>query len=173
MAVLVAAVSLTACTADSPPKTDSAGVTGEPTTGDGVRLVRTGACGDAFFWAETADRTTAVAVSVLYSRPSGPSPTVTIPFSLPHDPVVTVQVLTGQNLSRNFCTDLPATGSEPTTTTSASAGDGQVTIAPPPQDGSGCGRTKGTLSLSGLATDDGRTFDPITVTSTDIGCFAG
>jgi hypothetical protein len=149
---------------DSLPETESSAA---------IDLVRTGACGDAFFWAESAVGDIAVTAEVTYSRPADAQVTVEIPFTLPDSQVVNVQVLTGQDLSRNFCTDLPALSSEPDNTSPAVAGQGRVTIAAPPSTGNACGRTLGTLDLSGLVAEDGTEFSTVTVESRDIGCYSG
>ncbi|MEO8107586.1 MAG: hypothetical protein ABI720_09720 [Actinomycetes bacterium] len=137
-----------------------------------VDLVREGACGEAFFWAESAERNVAVTVEVAYSRPASVYPTLAIPFTLPNDKVK-VRVLRGQDLSRNFCTDLITTSSEPDSMSAGPEGEGRVTIASPPSHGSACGRTLGTLRLRGLVAEDGTEFSPITVKSPDIGCYSG
>jgi hypothetical protein len=138
-----------------------------------IDLVQSGACGDAFFWAASADGETAVTVDVTYSRPADAQGKVTIPFTAPGNQVVRVEVLTGADLSRNFCTDVIDMSSQPDTRSAAVAGQGRVTIAIPPRDGSGCGRTLGSLDLSGLVAADGTEFSPITVESRDIGCYSG
>ena len=152
---------------------DDQGAAGEPSPATAIDLARTGACGEAFFWAESAAGDIAVTADVTYSRPTDAQGTVAIPFTLPGNQAVTVQVLTGQDLSRNFCTDLPAQSSEPDNTSPAVAGQGRVTIAPPPSNGNACGRTLGTLHLSGLVAENGAEFSPITVESRDIGCYSG
>ncbi len=173
LATAVMALGLVACTSDtSDPLTsgESQGATGAPAA---INLVRSGACGDAFFWAESADGDTAVTAEVTYSRPAGANPTVAIPFSLPGNRAVKVEVLTGRDLSRNFCTDVLDMSSQPESRSPAVAGEGRVTIDAPPAKGNACGRTFGTLDLSGLVAEDGSVFSPITVQTRNIGCFAG
>jgi hypothetical protein len=173
LAAVAMALGLVACTSDTPDPLTSGevqGATGPPVT---IDLVRSGACGDAFFWAVSADGHTAVTAEVTYSRPAGASPTVAIPFSLPGNRNVKVEVLTGHDLSRNFCTDLPDMSSQPESRSPAVAGKGRVTIDPPPAKGNPCGRTSGALDLSGLVAADGTEFSPITVQSRNIGCYAG
>lgn len=167
---LALVTALAACTSNPQASPQTETVTENASTMP-VQLVRTGACGDAYFWAESADGNIAVTVDVTYS-PVGADVTLAIPFSLP-DRQVKIRVLKGHDLSRNFCTDLITTSSEPESTSAAVAGEGQVTIAPAPNHGSACGRTLGTLNLRGLVAEDGTEFSPITVESRDIGCYSG
>ena len=172
LAAVAMALALVACTSDTSDTStsgESQGAAGEQSPATTIDLVRSGACGDAFFWAESADGDTAVTVDVAYSRPADLAVTLAIPFTLP-DRSVKVRVLEGQDLSRNFCTDLIDMSSQPESTSPAVAGHGRVTIAPPPGNGNACGRTLGTLRLKGLVAEDGTEFSPITVESRDIGC---
>lgn len=172
LAAVAMTLALVACTSDTPDTTtsgESQGATGEQSAATTIDLPRTGACGDAFFWAESADGDTAVTVDVAYSRPADLAVTLAIPFTLP-DRSVKVRVLEGQALSNNFCTDAINTSSRPESTSPAVTGQGRVTIAPPPGNGSACGRL-GTLRLRGLVAEDGTQFSPITVESRDIGCY--
>lgn len=174
--LLVAAAipsALVGCTSHTETNAESQGATGEQPGVTSIDLVRSGACGDAFFWAESAAGDIAVTVDVTYSRPANHEGTVAIPFSLPGNQVVSVEVLTGQNLSRNFCTDLVDMSSQPESTSPAVTGQGRVTVDSSPSNGSGCGRTLGTLHLDGLVAKDGTEFSAITVESHDIGCYSG
>jgi hypothetical protein len=172
VAMALALVACTSDTSDTSPSGESQGATGEQSAATTIDLVRSGACGDAFFWAESADGDTAVTVDVAYSRPADLAVTLAIPFTLP-DRSVKVRVLEGQDLSRNFCTDVIDMTSQPESTSPALVGHGRVTIAPPPGNGNACGRTLGTLRLNGLVAEDGAEFSPITVESRNIGCYSG
>jgi len=164
---------MTACTSSAPAREQNPGATGEQSPAPAIDLVRSGACGDAFFWAESATGDIAVTVDVTYSRPEAHEGTVAVPFTLPGNQVVSVEVLEGQNLSRNFCTDLMAVSSRPESTSPAVAGQGRVTVDSSSSNASGCGQTLGTLYLDGLVAKDGTEFSAITVESRDIGCDSG
>ena len=135
------------------------------TSGDG--------CGDASFWATTAADDVAVTVHVDARDRSLLEPT-TLEYVLP-DPAVEVEILEGDGLSRNFCTDAIDSASEPQRRRLATAGEVTVTLDPPPggPDVFGCGSVSGKLELHGIVAEDGTTFAPVTVTSDAIGCYAG
>ena len=131
-----------------------------------------GRCGDASFWAATQKSDKAVVVSV-EARGRSQTKQSTIPLSIPDDSV-TVRVLYGKQLTRNFCTDVIFSPSQPKEEQSAIAGSGVIVLDPPkPSVNSSCGRTGGTLTLDGLVAKDGTRFAPITVTTRSIGCYAG
>jgi hypothetical protein len=121
-------------------------------------------------WAVSESGEVAVTVTVKASERSAVAPT-TIPISLP-DPAVTTEILTGSNLARNFCTDLPDSSSNPTLRQPATAGRGVITLGPAAKP-MACGTTEGTLRLDGLIAKDGTTFAPVEVTSAAIGCYSG
>ena len=131
-----------------------------------VALTRSGACGDAFFWAVTGTGELAVTVSVEARDRSTDGPT-TLRFELPDDRV-SVAVLRGSKLARNLCTDDLDTGAQPESTGAPTAGNVTITLDP----STGCGTTDGSLRVDGL-TGDGIAFAPIAVTSDSIGCFSG
>jgi hypothetical protein len=136
-----------------------------------VVLTEFGACGDAFFWATTTSGDTAVTVAVdVLARTAG-EPT-TVAFSLP-DPAVAVDILSGQDLARNFCTDLPDATADPAGTQAATAGAGVITVGAPVEATAACGSVRGTLSLDGLIAEDGAVFAPIRGTTDSIGCYSG
>jgi hypothetical protein len=89
------------------------------------------------------------------------------------DLAIAVEVLTGHNLSRNFCTDLPETSSNPVTKDAAIAGTGDITLAAAKPAADACGSTTGTLRLNGLVAKDGTAFAPSEFTSPMIGCYSG
>jgi hypothetical protein len=98
----------------------------------------------------------------------------TIDIAVP-DPLVTVEVLSGHDLARNFCTDVIDGASEPRSHQPAQAGRGKVTLGAAPADlnAVACGAVTGELQLDGVVAEDGTTFAPITVTSASIGCYSG
>ncbi len=103
-------------------------------------------------------------VDVTYSRPADAQGTVAIPFTLPGNQVVNVQVLDRVRTCRaTSAPTYPPSPLNPITTSPAVAGEGRVTVASPEK--SGCGRTLGTLRLTGLVAEDGTKFSPITVES--------
>ena len=141
-----------------------------------VELPRGDACGEASFWAATGSGDLAVTVRIDARDRSATEPT-TREFTLP-DPGVVVEVLEGERLWANFCTDAISTASEPRTRQAAVAGAGTVTLGATTDRrldpfGTGCGATTGELELTGLEAEDGTTFAPIRVTSGSIGCYYG
>ncbi len=136
-----------------------------------IILTKSGACGDAFFWAESENGEVAVTITVdARSRPAD-APT-TISIVLP-DPAIDVEILTGHNLARNFCTDVLDTLSYPVTTVTAVAGTGEIILDAAKPIAEACGSTSGTLRLKGLIASVDTTFAPINITSSMIGCYSG
>ncbi len=174
VAALATTSTMSACSIGAPPHGRGQGETAEEPAASQIDLVRTGACGDAYFWAESSAGDMAVTVEIADSRPAGFQGTMSIPFSLTGpSPRVDVRVLTGHDLSNNFCTDLPELSSEPEASEGAVAGEGTITIDPPPDTGNTCGRNLGSLHLSGLVSEAGIEFSPINLSSHDIGCYSG
>jgi len=134
-------------------------------------LSESGACSDAFFWAESASGEVAVTVTVEARARSADSPT-TISIDVP-DPAVAVEVLTGHDLAMNFCTDVLVLSSNPVTRQAAVAGVGEISLAPALPATEACGSTTGTLRLSGVVAADGQAFAPIEFTTSSIGCYSG
>jgi hypothetical protein len=163
VAIACGLVLLAGCGQDSAP--DAA------TTGSPVELADSGACGDAFFWAATGPGDLAVTVAVDARDRSAGEPT-TRRFSIPA-PAVDVSVLSGSDLARNFCTDLPDPSANPAGTQTATDGTGVLAVGPRLADYAGCGHVRGTLSLDGLVAEDGTVFAPIRVTTEAIGCYSG
>lgn len=136
-----------------------------------IELTNSGACADAFFWAESESGEIAVTVYVEAFARSAEGPT-TISLALP-DPDIDVEILTGRDLSLNFCTDLPDSGSNPVTRVTPVAGTGEIMLDALLPLTEACGSTTGTLRLEGLMTGNGATFAPIEIESNMIGCYAG
>jgi hypothetical protein len=148
---------------------DGAATAVDPDPVDLVELGPGGACGDAFFWAATADDSIAVTVMMDARERS-----TTKPFRASYDvgdPELTVHVLRGERLSSTFCTDI-LEGDPVKSETAASGGSAEVRMDPGTPDMLGCGKTSGSLTVSGL-TGDGLSFDTFTVDSDMIGCYAG
>jgi hypothetical protein len=95
-------------------------------------------------------------------------------FVLP-DAAVAVEVLEGEGMQMNFCTDVVNGSAEPRQRQGAVAGAGTIRLDPalPGHDPMGCGSVSGELELTGLEAEDGTTFAPIRVRSDSIGCYAG
>lgn len=149
------------CTSSSAPPTD-------------LSLPDSGGCGDAYFWAATADGDVAVTVYAdLRSRSASDS--TTLEFTIP-DETVEIQILRGENLPRNFCTDLADMRSEPTSAAAATAGSGSIRLAPPApclSNGTDVVAAQGDLSLTDLVAEDGTKFAPVSVSTHYIGCYSG
>ena len=146
----------------------------EPTVAaaaEDVELTQSGACGEAYFWAASENGAVAVTVSVEARDRSADEQTV-IRFAVT-DPGVEVKVLHGNQLHRNFCTDVIDGASEPKEAEAAAVGEGEIQLDPPGPEVSSCGTTSGTLRLQGLEAESGLTFAPIDVSSESIGCYAG
>lgn len=164
-ATLLVGLALVSCGSDG----DSSNTT--PLPPSPIELTKSGACGDAFFWAESESGEIAVTVYVEAHTRAADAPT-TISLALP-DPAIDVEILTGHNLSRNFCTDLPDSGSNPVTRVTPVAGTGEIMLDALLPLTEACGSTTGTLRLEGLTTGNGTTFAPIEITSKVIGCYSG
>lgn len=135
------------------------------TAGDG--------CGDVYFWAATDSGDIAVTVS-LEARGRSSDKATTLEFVLP-SPTVAVEVLDGDHLDRNFCTDVFDGDAEPRRRQAAVSGTGTVTLDPLPEgpDSVSCGSVAGELELRDLEAEDGTLFAPIRVSSDSIGCYSG
>lgn len=146
---------------------------GEDQASSPLELTAGDACGDAYFWATTDSGDVAVTVSI-EARDRSPVEATTLEFVVP-DAAVAVEVLEGENLARNFCTDVLDAASEPRGRQEAVAGEGTITLNPVTAgpDSFSCGSVWGELELTGLGAEDGTTFAPIRVTSDSIGCYAG
>lgn len=152
--------------ASSAPPTAEEGSGGE---GE-LTLTRGDACGEAYFWAATPGGDVAVTVVVDAQDRSTTEPT-RLPIDI-EDPEVIVRVLHGDDMTRNFCTDVIDPSAEPRSSRPATAGQGEVVLDPrsPALD---CGSTSGRLRLDGVVADDGTKFAPIDVSSDGIGCYSG
>ena len=87
-------------------------------------------CGDAYFWATTADDEHAIVVSVDLSDRSTSGPTV-VDVSLP-DPAVEVTLWEGTGLTSLMCNDVVE--GEVTEESPVVEGSGTITVQPRPED---------------------------------------
>lgn len=142
----------------------------DTTPAPSIELDQSGACGDTYFWAANETGDIAVTITVDARTRSDHAPTV-IEFERPDDGL-TIEVLRGSDLPRNFCNDVIDLDSEPTSTMPATAGSGEIVLEPPIDAANGCGST-GSVRADGLTAQDGTTFEPIAITSDSIGCYAG
>lgn len=142
---------------------------GQPTSG-APDLTQSGGCGDAFFWAATAEGDLAVTVTVEARDRSGSEPTV-VDFTVP-DPAVTVELQVGTELVQAFCNDLLDHNHHVESEHAAREGTGRITLAPLPADESTCGLI-GELHVEGLAFEDGTEVGTVDVRTDAIGCYAG
>ncbi len=139
-----------------------------------LSLPATGGCGDAYFWAATADGDVAVTVYAELRNRATAEPT-TLEFTVP-DGAIQIEVLRGENLPRNFCTDLADMRSEPASVGTAASGSGSIRLAPPApclSSGTDVVAAQGDLSLNDLIAEDGTTFAPVSVSTHYIGCYSG
>ena len=165
--MLVLVGGLAACGDDDTASTTAPSTTTEPEEPTLVELTQSGACGDAYFWAATETGNRAVTVTVEARDRSDTEPT-TIPVDLDD-----VQILSGDHLDRNFCTDVLFTESEPQETLAATDGEGEIVLDPPLTAADNPCGANGTLTLDGLVAEDRTAFAPIEVSSDEIGCYAG
>ncbi|MGY1742931.1 MULTISPECIES: hypothetical protein [unclassified Blastococcus] len=135
---------------------------------DAIALTDGDACGEVFFWAASDGGDVAVTVSVDVVGRAEDGPT-RLRYGLP-DPEVEVAVLTGQDLTANFCTDAIDAAAEPTGTQEATAGTVTLDLDPPGED---CGHSDGRLRIEGLVAADGTTFAPVDVSTGFVGCNVG
>lgn len=139
-------------------------------------LEQSGGCGDAYFWAATAEEDVAVTVQVEARSRSDVEPTV-IDFKLP-DPEVTVEVQRGRALTQPLCNDVvDGTVHRVESQQAGVAGSGRITLSPRVMDERAldelpCG-VNGELRLEGLVAEDGTRFDDIDIQTEGIGCYAG
>jgi hypothetical protein len=146
----------------------------EPVPEAPITLTRSGGCGDAYLWAATDDGTVAVTISVDAIDRSSAEPT-TIAIDLPQDDVEAFVLRGDRDMTGNFCTDLIDGDAEPDEILPLRAGTGEIVLDPLPDEGDvdGCGDIAGRATLTGLTAEDGMPFEPVSITTTDIGCYAG
>lgn len=148
------------------PSTTAATTSTNP-AGTAVELTVHGACG-AQFWAATAEGDVALRIT-LDEVDRSTSEATTLDVAVP-DPAVTIEVLRGRDLTRNFCTDALDSTSNPTSTEPATAGSGQIVVAAAEPN---CGTLNGSVSLTNLATADGTTFSALSFEASGPVCYGG
>ena len=160
----VLAISLAGCGGQDGARSGGTGGTGtEPT----FEFAQSGGCGDAYFWATTADDEHAVVVSVELRDHSTSGPTV-VDVSLP-DPAIEVELWEGTGLASLMCNDVIE--GEVTEETAVVEGTGTITVQPRPEDGFDL--VDGKLELTGLVAEDGTRLPDLAIKTTSIGFYAG
>lgn len=157
--VLALLLAVTACGETS----EVGGPQGSPSE---LRFVDSGACGDAFFWATTADDRHAIVVSTDQRERSTTRETV-LEVDL-SDPAFEATWLEGSRLSTQMCNDLPE--SEVTGRTPLVEGSGTMRLGAPSGE---YDEVAGRLDLEGLVAEDGTELGDLSVVSTSIGFYAG
>lgn len=137
-----------------------------------VVLEQSGGCGDAFFWAATAEGDVAVTVTVEARSRSTAEPTV-IDFTLP-DPVVAVEVQRGRALVQPMCNDvIDSRVWRVDERLAGVSGAGRIRLAPRAEgEPSACG-VSGDLRLEGLVAEDDTRVGDVAIQTDQIGCYAG
>lgn len=162
------ALAVTACGDDG--GDDGITISSVPTLG-GAELTRSGGCGEAYLWAADEDGAVAVTVGVDV-RPLSPDAPTEVAIDL-SDPEVDATLLRGEDLPRNFCTDLPDGDSEPTGRSPLVAGTGTLVVEPGTVDEVPCATGTGRLELTGVVAEDGTDVGSVTLTTDAIGCYSG
>jgi hypothetical protein len=165
---------LPATTLALPPTTTTVGPPPAPTTTTTgpppVELPRTGACGEAAFYAASADDTVAVLVTVDARRRSTDAPTqYTVERAMGY---VHVEVVSGRRLSEGFCTDMLVAGHLIDDRVGVGTVSGTIVLQPPATAAQGCG-VGGVLHLDDLTAAFGRQFAAIDIETDVIGCTPG
>ena len=153
---------LTGCGGDDGPSTAA-----DPAGSRPLEFTHTGGCGDAYFWATTADDEHAIVVSAEL-RDRSPSRPTTVEVSLP-DPAVEVELWEGTGLTSLMCNDIVL--GEVSEQTPVVEGEGRITVQPRAE-----GHTDlvdGRLELTGLVADDGTELPDLAIKTSSIGFYAG
>jgi len=153
---------LSGCGDDDEPSTAT-----DPERSSELEFSQTGGCGDAYFWATTADDKHAVVVSVDLQERSATKPTV-VDVSLP-DPAMEITLWEGTGLTSLMCNDVVV--GEVTDESPVVEGAGTITVQPRPE-----GHTDfvdGKLELTGLVAEDGTEVPDLVIKTTSIGFYAG
>ena len=159
----VLALSLAGCGEQDGVRSGGTGAT-EPTA---LEFATTGGCGDAYFWATTADDAHAVVVSVDLQERSSSDPTV-VDVSLP-DPAVDITLWEGAGLTSLMCNDVVE--GEVTEESPVVEGSGTITVQPRPEENFDL--VDGKLELTGLVAEDGTEIPDLAIKTTSIGFYAG
>ncbi len=160
-ALVVLLAPLAACSDDEPTRAV------DPAKAPPLELTETGGCGDAFFWATTADGTRALVVTVELRDRSATGPTeheVALP-----DPSAEVELWEGTELTSMMCNDVVL--GEVTEEVPVTAGDVRITLQPRPEGS--MDYVDGKAELTGLVADDGTVLPDLQIKTTSIGFYAG
>jgi hypothetical protein len=153
---------------DAEPAPPTESTTTLPVTESIGELTQLGGCADAFFWAATADDTLAITIRIdVRDRPRDTAFERT--YDLATDAAITVEVVEGAELA--FCTDDPGQLPRIDRTETITEGTVNVRIDPPPEDFNVVVRGEATITGARLA--DGRSIPPLTITTDQIGFYAG
>ncbi|HWM75187.1 MAG TPA: hypothetical protein VNQ53_15675 [Nocardioides sp.] len=159
----VLALSLAGCGEQDDVRSGGTGATGSTD----LEFTASGGCGDAYFWATTADDEHAIVVSVDLSDRSASGPTV-VDVSLP-DPAVEIELWEGTGLGSLMCNDVIE--GEVTDETPVVEGAGTITVQPRPEGD--VDFVDGKLELTGLVAEDGTDLPDLAIKTTSIGFYAG
>jgi hypothetical protein len=140
---------------------------GTGTTGPALEFTRSGGCGDAYFWATTADDEHAVVASVDLRDRSTSGPTV-VDVSLP-DSAVDIELWEGTGLGSLMCNDVVE--GEVASETPVVAGTGTITVEPRAEGD--IDYVDGKLELTGLVAEDGTELPDLAIKTSSIGFYAG
>ncbi|MGY1814384.1 hypothetical protein [Blastococcus sp. SYSU D00820] len=158
---------LCACTSTVPGQATPPGAGGAAGPGE-LEFTRDGGCGEVTIWAATEEADRAFRVTVDVSDRSTVAPT-TYDVDL-RDPTVIAQLLTGSNLTDNFCTDVIDSASQPTDVAEVTTGTGEL-VVDPPEGGEDCVHAE--LTLTGVVASDGTRIGDITMETDFAGCHVG
>jgi hypothetical protein len=154
--------SMAACQDDDEPSKAA-----DPTSTSQLEFTDSGGCGDAYFWATTADAEHAVVISAELRDRSTTEETV-LDVDLP-DPDVDVFLLGGTGLTSLMCNDV--VDGKVTQETRVVAGAVTITLQPRPEDA--ITLVDGKAVLTGLEAEDGTELPDLDLKTTSIGFYAG
>jgi hypothetical protein len=162
-AIVVLVGSLAACQDDEDRRSRAT----DPAGPAQLELTEQGGCGDAYFWATTADDEHAVVVSAELRDRSATEETV-LEVDLPHEGVE-VLLWEGVGLGSLMCNDVVAGKvSEETPVV-----EGSVTITLQPRPEGHTDLVVGKAVLTGLVAEDGTELPDLEIKTTSIGFYAG
>jgi hypothetical protein len=162
-ALVVLLGSVAACQDDD----DGPSTATDPSTTTQLEFTEQGGCGDAYFWATTADDEHAVVISAELRERSATEVTV-FEVDLP-DPAVEVFLWEGTGLQSLMCNDL--VDGEVTEETPVVEGHLTITLQPRPQESMDL--VDGKAVLTGLVAEDGTELPDLDLKTTSIGFYAG
>jgi hypothetical protein len=139
----------------------------DPATSSDLEFTQPGGCGDAFFWATTADDEHAVVVTADLRNRSDTEPTE-LDTDLP-DQSLEVEVWDGTELTSRMCNDIVLGRVDEKTP--VTRGHVHITLQPRPDDAMKL--VDGKAELTGLVTDAGTALPDLAIKTTSIGFYAG